>query len=75
MSPEAAMNPKLCELFKSRYVKKNLVLVAVDEAHCITEWFVVYCSHGRKFLRGNFFCLYEVEYYMELLSIGYVVVN
>ena len=40
MSPEAAMNPMLCELFKCSFIKKNLVLIAIDEAHCISEWFV-----------------------------------
>ena len=49
MSPEAAVNPKLCELFKYQYVKRNLVLVAIDEAHCITEWLVAWCNHSRKF--------------------------
>lgn len=52
MSPEAAMNTKLCQLFKYQYVKKHLVLVAIDEAHRITEWLVVCCCHSRKFC-GN----------------------
>ena len=61
MSPEAAMDPKLCELFKCQYVKKNLVLVAIDEAHCITEWLVVCCSHIENFVGILWFIQIECQ--------------
>ena len=38
MSPEIATTAPWRDLFIAPYVKKHLVLVAVDEAHCIEEW-------------------------------------
>ena len=52
------MDPKLCELFKCQYVKKNLVLVAINEAHCITEWLVV-CHIAENFV--GIFGLYKLN--------------
>ena len=40
MSPEAAATKPWRELFKSPMFRKHLVLLAVDEAHCISEWYV-----------------------------------
>ena len=40
MSPEAATTKPWRELFKSPMFRKHLVLLAVDEAHCISEWYV-----------------------------------
>ena len=52
MSPENATSKPWCTVFEDEYVKKNLVLVAVDEAHCISDWsvavllcFVVFITH------------------------------
>ena len=41
MSPEAAISTHWREVFSCDYVKEHLALVAVDEAHCIVDWFVV----------------------------------
>ena len=40
MSPEVAVAAKWRDMFTDPYVKQHLVLVAVDEAHCIHEWLV-----------------------------------
>ena len=40
MSPENATSKPWCTIFEDKYVKKNLILVAVDEAHCISDWSV-----------------------------------
>ena len=40
MSPETATTNPWCRMFSDNYVKKHVVLVAVDEAHCISDWFV-----------------------------------
>lgn len=40
MSPETATTQPWRDIFTASYVKENLVLVAIDEAHCISEWFV-----------------------------------
>ena len=37
--PEVAVNNRHCrELFLSNYYQRNVVVVVVDEAHCIIEW-------------------------------------
>ena len=41
MSPECATSKPWCSVFEDKYVKKHLVLVAVDEAHCISDWSAV----------------------------------
>ena len=38
MSPEAAISTLWRTLYSYDYVKKNLALVAIDEAHCIIDW-------------------------------------
>ena len=40
MSPEIATASPWREMFSSEYFKKYLFMIAVDEAHCITEWLV-----------------------------------
>lgn len=40
MSPELATEQPWRELFSSSLFRGKLVLVAVDEAHCVTEWYV-----------------------------------
>lgn len=40
MSPECAIKPPWCKIYTTPYGKKNIVLVAVDEAHCIEDWSV-----------------------------------
>ena len=40
MSPEVATSPPWRSLFENDKFKRNLVLKAVDEAHCICEWLV-----------------------------------
>ncbi len=46
MSPEIALSSSFDTIFSLPFVKRNLVLVAVDEAHCITDWYihVSWCS-------------------------------
>ena len=41
MSPEAATTRPWRRLFEETYFKSNLALLAIDEAHCITEWSVL----------------------------------
>ena len=38
MSLEVSLSLPMNQFFSARYVKQNLALVAVDEAHCITDW-------------------------------------
>ena len=40
MSPETAVAANWRKLFAHTYIKQKLVLVAIDEAHCIPEWLV-----------------------------------
>ncbi len=42
MSPECAVKPPWCTLFSTPYAKQNLVLIAVDEAHCVLDWLVLF---------------------------------
>ena len=43
MSPEIAVSSRWRSIFSTPFVKKNLVMISVDEAHCITDWLdVVY---------------------------------
>lgn len=39
MSPEQAVTLPWRGLFESPFYKINLVVVAVDEAHCISDWY------------------------------------
>lgn len=39
MSPEVALSP-LNTIPSLPFVKRNLVLVAVDEDNCITDWYI-----------------------------------
>ena len=41
ISPEAATTRPWRKVFAETYFKSNLILLAVDEAHCITEWLVL----------------------------------
>lgn len=54
MSPESAVNPPWRALFTADYVKRNLALVAIDEAHCIVDWSVIrvgpYVPHDYLFV-------------------------
>ena len=45
MSPEVATTAPWRGLFTTDYYKRHLVLVAVDEAHCIHEWLDDYSEH------------------------------
>ena len=42
MSPETAVAAEWRRVFTNAYVKLKLALIAVDEAHCITEWSASY---------------------------------
>ena len=42
MSPETAVAAERRKMFTDSYVKQKLMLVAIDEAHCIHEWLVLY---------------------------------
>ena len=55
MSPETATTHPWCKMFSNNYVKKHLVLIAVDEAHCISDWsvkgqFLVACEYMNMFV-------------------------
>lgn len=39
MSPEFAVRPPWRSIFRSEFLKNNLAIIAVDEVHCIPEWF------------------------------------
>ena len=41
-SPESLQLPTWTKVISSKRFKERLVLVAVDEAHCIAEWLVHY---------------------------------
>ena len=51
MSPEMAVCKPWSQFFSTPFAKKHLILVAVDEAHCITDW-----------LAGNSMCIATVVY-------------
>ena len=40
MSPENATSKQWCTMFEDKYVKRHLVLIAVDEVHRISDWSV-----------------------------------
>ena len=42
MSPETAVAAEWRRVFTNAYVKLKLALIAVDKAHCITEWSASY---------------------------------
>ena len=42
MSPETAVAAEWRRVFTNAYVKLKLALIAIDEAHCITEWSASY---------------------------------
>ena len=47
MSPECAIKPPWRLIYSTPYGKDNIVLVAVDEAHCIEDWLVtVYVTYS-----------------------------
>ena len=41
MSPESVQVREWRSVLSSEVLKERLVLVAVDEAHCISEWLVL----------------------------------
>ena len=43
MSPETATQAPWRNIYQTSYFKEHLVLVAVDEAHCIPEWYTCWC--------------------------------
>ena len=43
MSPEHAVTPPWRRLFGSEYYKRHLAVVAIDEAHCIVDWWGKTC--------------------------------
>ena len=40
MAPETAVSSPWRDIFSTALFQRNLVLVAIDEAHCISEWLV-----------------------------------
>ena len=42
ISPELAVSSSCHTLFSKPHVKKNLVLVAIDEVHCVLEWLLLF---------------------------------
>ena len=46
MSPEVATTPPWRNLFSTSYYREHLVVVAVDEAHCIHEWLEGYMKRA-----------------------------
>ena len=43
MAPETAVSPPWRDLFSTPVFKEKLAEVAVDEAHCISEWLGQLC--------------------------------
>ena len=41
LSSEMAVKPPWCNFFSSKFAKEHVVMLAVDEAHCITDWLVI----------------------------------
>ena len=41
MAPETALDPQWVDIFSTPSFRKNLALIAIDEAHCICEWLAV----------------------------------
>lgn len=63
MPPETAIAAEWRRVFTNAYIKLKLALVAVDEAHCITEWsvsihvccglvFELYLYRGKEFRKA-----------------------
>ena len=44
MSPKTAISSQWHAVFIADYVKEHLALVAIDEAHCIVDWLVLYLT-------------------------------
>ena len=40
MAPETAVSPPWRDVFATTLFQRNLALVAIDEAHCISDWLV-----------------------------------
>ena len=40
MSPETATTAPWKQLYNEPFIKQHLVMIAIDEAHCIYEWLV-----------------------------------
>ena len=38
MSPEYAVTPPWRGLFGSPFFRRHLAVIAIDEAHCISDW-------------------------------------
>ena len=55
MSPEMAVQSHWRNIFQILYFKRNLALVAVDEAHCIHEW-LDYHVHTLVLAMNKLFC-------------------
>ena len=49
MSPESATTSPWKQLYKEKSFKQHLVLIAIDEAHCIHEWSVPIPSNFHLF--------------------------
>ena len=45
MSPESATTSPWKQLYKEKSFNQHLVLIAIDEAHCIHEWSVPILSN------------------------------
>ena len=44
VSPEVAVGAAMRKLLAESHYKQTLVLIAVDEAHCIPEWLVYFVT-------------------------------
>ena len=53
MSPENATTSPWKQLYKEEYFKQHLVLIAIDEAHCIQEWSVTILSNFNLHITAN----------------------
>lgn len=43
VSPEVALSSSFDSVVSLPFLKRNLVVVAVDEAHCIADWYMRMC--------------------------------
>ena len=69
MSLECAVKPAWCGIFTTPHGKKNIVVVAVDEAHCIEDWLVAFI-HALRGIAYNIISLRGKDFRTVFSKIG-----